>query len=101
MNSSELEPNTDNLANKKAEVDNSTTESEEIKSHNKLNPMLKSKLMLDFTALKKSGQNANKQSAGGNEEPLGFHEEFMSKFEEFSLSWRQLSKLQKINSGKE
>jgi len=82
-------------------VEHSTTESEEIRSHNKLNPTLKSKLMLDFTALKKGGQNTNKDAIGVDEEPLGFHEEFMSKFEEFSWSWRQLSKLQKINSGKE
>lgn len=68
-------------------------------SHNKLNPMLKNKLKLDFSALKDGRQtlvssNQN-QNQGVSVDPVGFHEEFMSKFEEFSLSWRQESMLQK------
>ena len=69
----------------------------ETPSHNKLNPMLKNKLKLDFSALKDGRQNlvSTTNQGGASVDPLGFHEEFMSKFEEFSLSWRQESMLQK------
>lgn len=60
-----------------------------------LNPSLKDKLKLDFTALQKKSKDKQKvgvpglQLQGIEKEPVGFHEEFMSRLNEFSLSWRQ------------
>ena len=80
------------IQDKNGAENKSTTDSippmivENVNSHNKLNPKLKSKLKLDFTALKKADNDADQN---------GFHEEFMLNYDKFSLSWREASKLQK------